>query len=364
MLLHNISLLLSLCASVRALSAISGSPCYSACNGDNATASSDIVCTDSDFTTSPRGQLFKKCMGCLSTSTYVKSTRSDATLFLFYLSTVQQICVSSSSSTTRSGCGSRCSGIDSSFTQTGPEFFASPYTYCSANNGGYGNTAGNCSSCLQSQTGTVILGNFVQVGNDACQTRANVTNGDLVSVGIDMFNSTASSASGAMTTTSPGVNGTTTTSRPSNSTTTDASEASTTVVGMVPQSSTFASSYATPATASRSGAASVTGIGGEDVASSGKSSISPGVAAATGILVGGAGLSGIVALALLARKRQQRVWREGNGHIDFPEKSSIGQHAAARSATLTTPAIANQTWGLPDARGGLQPVQKTWQNSF
>lgn len=352
MRLYNLSFLLGLCVSVHALSAISGSPCYSACNGDNATSSTDIVCTDSDFAATARGQLFKKCMTCLGTSTYIKNTRSDATLFLFYLSTVQQICVSNSSSTTRSGCGSKCSGVDSSFTQTGPEFFASPYTYCSANNGGYGSIAGDCSSCLQTSNGTVVLGNFVQAGYDACQTRANVTNGELIVVRSDIFNSTI--LAGSRPTISN--NGTMASSQSSNSTATSASDASTMVATVVPQSSTFASSYATPASA--------TGIGGEEGSSSGKSSISPGVAAATGILVGGAGVAGIVALALLARKRQQRALRRTNGHIDFPEKSYMGQRAAASSAALTTPTAAAHAMGAFGSRTAIQPVQKPWQNSF
>lgn len=67
---------------VLSLSAIQGSPCYDSCNGDTATSSADIVCTDDDFTNTTKGETLSQCLMCLQTSSYESGYMTDSILFL------------------------------------------------------------------------------------------------------------------------------------------------------------------------------------------------------------------------------------------------------------------------------------------
>lgn len=75
-------LLFAFASEVLALSAIQGSPCYDTCNGDQATSSADIVCTDDDFTNSTKGETLSQCLTCLQTSSYGSGYMTDSILFL------------------------------------------------------------------------------------------------------------------------------------------------------------------------------------------------------------------------------------------------------------------------------------------
>lgn len=161
---------------VRCLSAISGSPCYDPCNGGSATSSGDIVCLDSDWTGTQKGQTLSKCMTCLQTSTFRQGPMTDEILFmcrfrrrrpddqadaiLDYLSTVQQTCLSGPPAAPISNCSNQCDNVDSSFSGLGGvAFFQSPYGYCSANSNAYTSDAVACSTCLAGQGGVVTLSN-------------------------------------------------------------------------------------------------------------------------------------------------------------------------------------------------------------
>lgn len=174
--LHFISLTIVLALTlvrVHSLSVIPGSPCYDTCNGDTATSQGDIVCTDNDFTTTDAGNTLSTCLTCLHGSSFRNGFVADSNIFLCkvtrvrklrrltridYLSSIQQFCLGNSDVT--SSCSSQCSSLAASFSNLGGRNqFQSPFSYCSANGNTYFNSASDCSTCLQSNQGSVILGN-------------------------------------------------------------------------------------------------------------------------------------------------------------------------------------------------------------
>ena len=82
-----VPLIVSLLAGhVKALSSLSGSPCYPTCQGSNTTIASDLVCTDNDFTNTPNGIVLADCVSCLANSSYSQGPVSDTMLFLGMIS--------------------------------------------------------------------------------------------------------------------------------------------------------------------------------------------------------------------------------------------------------------------------------------
>lgn len=158
---------------VHSLSVIPGSPCFDTCNGDTATSQGDIVCTDSDFTTTDVGNTLSTCLTCLHGSSFQNGFVADSNLFLCkltrvgnlslltrvdYLSSIQQSCLGNSDVT--SSCSSQCAPLSASFSNLGGRNqFQSPFSYCSANGNAYFNSASDCATCLQSNEGSIILGN-------------------------------------------------------------------------------------------------------------------------------------------------------------------------------------------------------------
>jgi len=79
---------------------------------------------------------------------------------LDYLSSVQQICLSGKPAEPISSCSNQCNNLSAAFSSVGGRnFFQSPFTYCNESNNAYQAEAPDCATCLQSQEGTVILGN-------------------------------------------------------------------------------------------------------------------------------------------------------------------------------------------------------------
>ena len=75
-----------------ALTALQGSPCFDTCNGNSATSSADIVCVDSDFTNTTKGETLTSCLTCLQSSSYRQGPMTDATLLLCECIKVYQRC--------------------------------------------------------------------------------------------------------------------------------------------------------------------------------------------------------------------------------------------------------------------------------
>lgn len=162
---------------VHCLSAVQGSPCYDVCDGEHATSSGDVVCTDDDFMNTNKGKQLQQCVSCLETSSFQNGWMTDPIFFLCekdsmieftgrdshttdHLSFIQQTCLSGEPGKPISDCSDHCSNTTSSFSNIGGMgFFQSPFSYCSINSYAYESTAANCASCLQNQAGTVILGN-------------------------------------------------------------------------------------------------------------------------------------------------------------------------------------------------------------
>lgn len=155
-----VSILFLAVGRVLGLSAFPGSPCYNTCQGGQPTSSGDIVCLDEDWSNSAKGQRLQSCLSCLQSSSHQSGPVSDATLFSYYIATVQQTCLSGEPGAPISNCGSKCADLPSAFTSvSGQAFFASPWAYCTASNNTYQNEGPGCALCLQSQPHTVVLGN-------------------------------------------------------------------------------------------------------------------------------------------------------------------------------------------------------------
>ncbi|KAE8154607.1 hypothetical protein BDV25DRAFT_103207 [Aspergillus avenaceus] len=191
-----------------ALSVTSSSPCASVCdNGGGATVASDLVCADTDYNTTVKGLTMKRCLLCQSTSTTYKNASSndnDVHWFLFNQKyTIQNCLFEQSSSSALSACESSCLPLQSVFKYlwgTHPDMEA--YYYCSMNNGAFDQYADSCATCLKKQSGSVILGNFMDSMQSGCQNKPNASEGDTIRLKSDLF-STATTDDTTSATSSP-----------------------------------------------------------------------------------------------------------------------------------------------------------------
>lgn len=65
--------------------------------------------------------------------------------------------------------------------------FLGQYDYCTSDSSAYTAHAGDCARCLQSQEQSVILGNFVDTMNHACDARPLAASGELIVLNRELF---------------------------------------------------------------------------------------------------------------------------------------------------------------------------------
>jgi hypothetical protein len=162
LLLLTEALLLSL---TTALHIGDASPCYSACNGDDLTVTSDLSCLDQAYDTSigtSQGKIMRTCLECTEKSTYSNASDSetDQYWFMFHLKYTQQFCLFDESAAV-DACGTQCAPLEPVLTflwaNTDPPLRL--YEYCSQTSDVYPEYAPDCAACLKNRTGTVVLGN-------------------------------------------------------------------------------------------------------------------------------------------------------------------------------------------------------------
>ncbi len=141
--------------------------CADTCNGPSLTFSSDLSCSDDDYSTTANGVLFKNCLECEITSTAESgdtstSQNNDIYWSLFNMKyTVEQCLFGDNGSTPNlPQCESVCAGL---YTVLEASWFTTPppqqYDYCSIANTAFPTYAKTCASCLLSTKGSVVLGN-------------------------------------------------------------------------------------------------------------------------------------------------------------------------------------------------------------
>ena len=261
-----------------------GSPCSTKCNSTGGTYWPDLVCSDDDFSTTPKGQTLQSCLECTVGSLYINSSytdgNSDQFWALFHLKYVQEYCLIDKTTphiAAVNACTSACSPLsnvlDTLWINKSP--FIAQYNYCTSDSSAYASNAEGCSTCLQAQKGSVIIGNFVDTMLNACKTKPLASNGQLIVPERDLFDTAVIRLSSSISTAT-----TTSKSRSASKSSTSTATASSSSTSGVQPTNTVESA---PSHALSTGAAA-------------------GIGAAAAIL----GLGAIVAIALLFRRRRRR----------------------------------------------------------
>lgn len=267
-----------------------GSSCTVQCgtNSQNFTGTSDLVCLDTAYTDTSKGQVLKSCISCLENSTFYSSSApgmSDQWWFLWHIKYVQQYCLIDTPQTSAaSNCASKCNSLkdvlDTSWIYSGVQ---PQYGYCSWNSSEYTKNAGNCASCLQGQEGGVVIGNFAETLNGACADKPLASSGQMVSVKGDLFASTGGAAN--------------TSASASSSSPTSASATST--------ATSTSSSTGSPGTGSAASASASASGQSQGLSTGAKAGI--GIGVALGVIA----LAGIGALFFVRRKRDAAAPDDG-----------------------------------------------------
>lgn len=219
--------------------------------------------------------------------------------------TLQTCVIDSSSKTTQvQACSDECSPIgpvlDTLWLSTTP--YANQYDYCSIQSGSFPADAPACAACLQSQEGSVVLGNFVNIMSDACANQPLAQNGDLVSLPralldtVTVASTGAAKSSAASSAASSSTRGSESTEAASSSGSGSMSTAKITSTGTVTATGSSSSASSTAAAASSSSTSSPSSGG-----------LSSGAATGLGVAIGLVGAAAIGALIFfILRRRKQR----------------------------------------------------------
>ncbi|KAJ5155354.1 hypothetical protein N7492_008157 [Penicillium capsulatum] len=173
------------------LQVTSSSPCESTCDGGKGTYTSDIVCSDGDYENTSQGKKMRSCETCLQNSTtYADDTDNDVYWFLYNMKYTLETCIfSHQTNPALSACNSSCSPIepvlDTAWFQKKGHLAA--YKYCTQNTGAFVGYSGGCASCLEKQSNTKVLGNYLQAMLSACSDRPNATKKETVSLSRPLF---------------------------------------------------------------------------------------------------------------------------------------------------------------------------------
>lgn len=186
MLAHTLPSTLRALSSVLILSTTSGafqvspsSPCSPQCTIDGAvnTDTSEVVCSDADFSTTSTGLKFKNCIDCLQSSRYFSGDDSDVAWFLYNLRFAADVCLfqypgaNLKNETSACNVDYVCKPLQSALatdkldTAGGNEF-----GYCTADNSAFrGQSRTTCIGCLQASPSNKYLSNFLIALEAGCE---------------------------------------------------------------------------------------------------------------------------------------------------------------------------------------------------
>ncbi|KAK7751663.1 hypothetical protein SLS62_006323 [Diatrype stigma] len=168
-----------------ALQVTPNSPCASFCvdsndldfsdpNSSN-TDNKDITCYDSEYTSSPAGQKFERCISCLQDSTFSQDDESDQLWFLYNLRYTFDYCifgfpdakdVASTPCSTETACGD----LQAALTSDRLSGDKVDYSFCSADGGAMaGPAVEKCLACVGASDDQDFLANYVVALDAGCK---------------------------------------------------------------------------------------------------------------------------------------------------------------------------------------------------
>ncbi|KAI1458490.1 hypothetical protein F4805DRAFT_140907 [Annulohypoxylon moriforme] len=184
------------------------SPCASLCidstgldlsdPNSSTTNNSDITCYDSEYSNSPAGQKYQRCMSCLQGSAFAQGSESDQLWFLYNLRYTFDYCIlgfpnATDVPSTPCSTSTACGGLDEAFTDDKLNPKTPDYSYCSAD--GSGMTDGvvsECMSCVGALDGQNYLANFLIALDAGCKQQP--PTGTLLGLNDTVFSETRISA--------------------------------------------------------------------------------------------------------------------------------------------------------------------------
>ncbi|KAJ4423831.1 hypothetical protein N0V82_001570 [Gnomoniopsis sp. IMI 355080] len=193
-------LLFTLFDPLLALSVTPDSPCSSKCTSDGSesttsnTVTADIVCDDSDFTSTTKGETWKECMSCLQNSTYTQGEESDQGWFLYNLRYSFDSCVFGYPNDTSSGsnpcetstaCGTlKTALVYDSLSSDSSE--SNEFGYCDADGGSFtGQYYQACLNCVTASGDSSYIANSLVALDAGCLQRPNTS--DLLGLSDSVF---------------------------------------------------------------------------------------------------------------------------------------------------------------------------------
>ncbi|OCT44266.1 hypothetical protein CLCR_05991 [Cladophialophora carrionii] len=343
--------------------------CADACNGPSLTYSSDLSCSDDEYWNTADGVLFRSCLDCESTSSAESgdtSTPQNNDLYWFlceggaprYLARADrtvnmkytlQFCMFQGNGSTPNlpQCEADCAGLypvlQTSWFSPEP---AEQYAYCSINDTAFPTYASTCASCLLSDEGSVVLGNFLNTLQSACDNQPDASLGETIPLQRALFDTaTVGTATATSTADSSTISATTSSASSDRATT-----------GTV---STASGSAKTPPPAADP---INTGASAQETSQSSSPGISPGAAAGIGI---GCGL-GAIALAaglgwffLNRRRRLRRGLSPANTFQYQESKSALLSVSPPQPVPLYAQQLASRELHEMDGK-----QSKTWTSEL
>ncbi|KND93858.1 hypothetical protein TOPH_01832 [Tolypocladium ophioglossoides CBS 100239] len=175
--------LAALSASTSALQVTPNSPCAALCidpsdPNSSSTRGGDIVCEDAPLRSTPRGQKFQRCLGCLQGSAFAQGGESDQAWFLYNLRYAFDYCVlgypnatgvGSNPCMTSEACGRLGGALEHGIKDpSGAEQFA----YCAVDGGVVlGSYNDGCLQCVQADGSHAYLSNFLIALEAGCKQK-------------------------------------------------------------------------------------------------------------------------------------------------------------------------------------------------
>ncbi|KAI2463782.1 hypothetical protein F4781DRAFT_106394 [Annulohypoxylon bovei var. microspora] len=182
--LPSIIMLTLLAHHVASLQVTPNSPCASSCidstgldlsdPNSSTTSNSDITCYDSEYSSSPAGQKYQRCMRCLQDSTFAQGSESDQLWFLYNLRYTFDYCIlgfpnATEVASTPCSTSTACGGLDEAFTDDNLDPKTPNYSYCSADGSGMtSDVVSECMSCVGALDGQNYLANFLIALDAGC----------------------------------------------------------------------------------------------------------------------------------------------------------------------------------------------------
>lgn len=193
-----------LTAYATALQVTPNSPCASFCVDSNdldfsdpnssTTGNDDMTCYDSEYTSSPAGQKFQRCISCLEDSTFSQDDETDQLWFLYNLRYTFDYCifgfpnakdVASTPCSTETACGE----LQAALTGDHLEAETIDYSYCSADGGAMGGSAvEKCLACVSASDDQDFLANYIVALDAGCKQQPPA--GTLVGLNDTVFSKT------------------------------------------------------------------------------------------------------------------------------------------------------------------------------